>query len=166
VRINIRAFQFRKFRELTGRERVLLVQAAAWLVWIRLLLFILPFRHVRALVLHWSKPRRARVLAHRIAYVTNAAANRIPRTTCLPRALVAQMLLSRHSDRAELHIGVAKDSNGKLEAHAWVESGGQVVIGGIEVGRYTRLLSGATKPPLKLNNERTDRVSGPLFPIS
>jgi hypothetical protein len=163
-----------KFRELTGGEKVLLLQAAAWLIWIRLLLFIFPFRHVKTLVHRWSKPRRARFPTHRLAYLINAAANRIPRTHCLPRALVAQVLLCRHGQPAELHIGVARDSNGKFEAHAWIESAGQVVIGGSAVGRYSRLLSGTTGPPEGPSNEETNRLkdqgskgpSRPLVPFS
>jgi hypothetical protein len=143
---------------LTGGEKVLLLQAAAWLVWIRLLLFIFPFRHVKILVHRWSKPRRAGFPTHRLAYLIKAAAHRIPRTTCLPRALVAQILLCRHGHHAELHIGVARDSNGKFEAHAWVESAGQVVIGGSAVGRYRRLLASSTEPP--------EGPSLPLAPFS
>ena len=147
MNIPLRAHELRKLRELTVEERVLLVQAAACLLCLRLLLFILPFRHVNALVRHWSKPGQAPIPGGRIAYLINAAANRIPRTTCLPRALVAQILLRRHGHHAELHIGVAKDPSGSFQAHAWVESAGRIIIGGFEVGRYSRLLSFSTESP-------------------
>jgi hypothetical protein len=47
-------------------------------------------------------------------------------------------LLAHHGDPAVIRIGVAKNKNGQLEAHAWVESRGRVVIGGSrELFRYT-----------------------------
>lgn len=62
---------------------------------------------------------------------------------CLTQALVVQLLFKRRKIPADLHIGVAKDSNGQLEAHAWVESDGVVVIGGSETDlqHYARLPS-------------------------
>jgi hypothetical protein len=38
-----------------------------------------------------------------------------------------------------LHIGVVKDDEGRLQAHAWVASRGEIVIGGHELERYTTL---------------------------
>jgi hypothetical protein len=40
-----------------------------------------------------------------------------------------------------VRIGVAKGKGGKLEAHAWVECGGEVIIGGHELERYTSLVT-------------------------
>lgn len=50
-------------------------------------------------------------------------------------------LLSEFGQSANLKIGVAKSLVGKLEAHAWVESGGEIVIGDLpDLSRY-RVLS-------------------------
>ena len=55
---------------------------------------------------------------------------------------IAPLLLARRGFPASLHIGVAKQGQEKqLEAHAWVESEGKVLIGGSEPGRYTSLLA-------------------------
>jgi hypothetical protein len=40
-----------------------------------------------------------------------------------------------------VRIGVAKGEGGKLEAHAWVECEGNVIIGGYELERYTSLVA-------------------------
>ncbi|NET54236.1 MAG: lasso peptide biosynthesis B2 protein, partial [Merismopedia sp. SIO2A8] len=48
---------------------------------------------------------------------------------CLARALTTQVFMSRQGYSPQLRIGVAKGEGGQLEAHAWVESQGQVVIG-------------------------------------
>ena len=68
----------------------------------------------------------------------------VPRASCLPQALAAEALLMRGGRRVELRIGVVKTERGRLVAHAWVESGGRVVVGELHEGlsRYTPL------PPL------------------
>jgi hypothetical protein len=66
----------------------------------------------------------------------------VPVATCLTQALAGQILLTQHGEPALLRIGVAKNEAGKLEAHAWVESRGRIVIGALpELVRYTPLPS-------------------------
>jgi len=133
-----------KFFRLSAAEKRVLFQAAAWLVLWRVLLAVAPFARVQQLVSRVcggsapgcpgaSEPSR-------IGYLVAVAANLIPGTTCLPRALATQVLLGRHGHGAELHIGVNRDSQGSFQAHAWVETGGKVVIGGPEVTAYKPIL--------------------------
>jgi hypothetical protein len=46
--------------------------------------------------------------------------------------LAAQFLLIQNAHPAELQIGVAKNENRTLEAHAWVTSGSDILIGGVD----------------------------------
>jgi hypothetical protein len=78
--------------------------------------------------------------AQQIARVIRIASSFIPNATCLPRALVAQFLLIQNAHPAELQIGVAKNENGKLEAHAWVTSESDIIIGGVDdLNHFVRL---------------------------
>lgn len=45
------------------------------------------------------------------------------------KAFTAQILLSRRGVVSDLRIGVAKNERGRLEAHAWVECRGRIVVG-------------------------------------
>jgi hypothetical protein len=65
----------------------------------------------------------------------------VPVATCLTKALAAKVLLEQAGQSAELQIGVAKSESGKIEAHAWVECQGKIILGGThaEVSRFTRL---------------------------
>jgi len=73
----------------------------------------------------------------------------MPGVKCLARALATQVLL-RHSP-AHLCIGVAR-RKGQLQAHAWVESQGRIVSGGLrDLWRYTRL------PSLEEKDSERDR---------
>ena len=135
-----------KFFRLSVVERRVLFQAAAWLVLLRVLLAAAPFARVQRLVSRACGAGAPGVRCpdvpapSRIGYLVAVAANLIPGTTCLPRALATQVLLGRHGHGAELHIGVNRDSQGRFQAHAWVETGGRVVIGGPDVTGYEPIL--------------------------
>jgi hypothetical protein len=55
--------------------------------------------------------------------------------------MAMQVLLGRLGQRSELRLGVARKLGGQLEAHAWVETQGRIVIGGAVEGfqRFARL---------------------------
>lgn len=130
----------RKWLTLSPGERGLLIQAWLLLAAIRVALWLLPFRVVH----QWLSRVQAsasRFPIERIGWAVAVASVYIPFATCLPQALTALALLRRHGHAADLKIGVARDANGRLEAHAWVESAGQIVIGGSAsaVARYTPL---------------------------
>jgi hypothetical protein len=64
----------------------------------------------------------------------------VPAATCLTRALVTLVLFERYGHVGHLRIAVAKNPGGNLEAHAWVESHGHIVIGSRkDLGRFTVL---------------------------
>lgn len=110
---------------------------------VRLALWILPFRTLQRIQQHLGERRPSgrpsRHTAREIATAIGAAARYIPRATCLTRALAAQFLLKANGHAAILHIGVARPEVGAFQAHAWVESGGTVLLGGSEAALYTRL---------------------------
>ncbi|MBV9790605.1 MAG: lasso peptide biosynthesis B2 protein [Chloroflexi bacterium] len=130
----------RKWLRLSPGERWLLTQAWLLLATIRVALWLLPFRvvHRRLARAQASSPRCS---IERIGWAVAIAGVYVPFATCLPQALTALALLRRNGHAADLRIGVARDERGRLQAHAWVESGGQIVIGGSasSVARYTPL---------------------------
>lgn len=69
------------------------------------------------------------VAAGRIVWAVSAMGRRVPGTTCLVEALAAHCMLRRHGHRPALKIGVRRGAVVALDAHAWVECGGAVVIG-------------------------------------
>jgi hypothetical protein len=79
--------------------------------------------------------------AHQVRWGVARAARLVPCASCLTQALAVEFLLTRRGLAAEIRIGVAKGDDGRLCAHAWVTSGGRVVIGGPlgALERYTPL---------------------------
>jgi hypothetical protein len=111
---------------------------------VRLALWLMPFRHLRAVLSWYTRrfPEREatdRAAVARVVWAVKAASRRVPDATCLTQALAAQVLLRRQGWGSRLQIGVARDEREGLLAHAWLESGGRVILGGAGRHRYTPL---------------------------
>lgn len=139
--------RLRKFSRLSGIERRLLLKAALLLVVVRLGLWLLPFETLRRLLVGFSEgPVRLRNTDQssegEVTWAVEKAGRFMPwAATCLTLALTAQVLLLRRGHGAVIHIGVAKGGAEHFLAHAWVESGGKIVIGDHELERYTPMAS-------------------------
>ena len=133
--------QFRGYMRRPAVERWLLLRSALWLVAARVAVWVVPFGNL----IRWVEGMHQRQAstsdlswAVRIGWAVDVASRHVLGTsTCLPRALAAAVLLKRAGLPAQVRVGVARGEDGSPEAHAWVECGGQVVIGGSELERYT-----------------------------
>jgi hypothetical protein len=139
-----------KFMCLPSSDRRLLVTSVLLLWALRLGLWLLPFRTFRRLVsrlIHAGPKLRDenQDFIYRATWAVKVTSKLVLQATCLVQALATHILLSQKGCESRLRIGVAKDSRGKLEAHAWVESRCKVVIGESEdLSRFTLL------PPVDL----------------
>ena len=126
--------RFRRFFALPAdRKRVFLI-AIAMLVVVRISLWIATVERVES-----SARRLARRTpdartptpggADRIAWAVGSAARFVPGGSCLAQAIAAEALLIRAGHPAEIRLGVTKDGRGRIEAHAWVEVSGRVILG-------------------------------------
>ena len=136
----------RKLRKACGlptRERMLLIEAAAWFPAVELALRLVPLRRLLALCEWGSRPDTSPIgfSPERASRLVEAAARVYPlHATCLKKALVLYALLARRGLSARLLLGTAKE-DGKFRAHAWVEHEGKVVLGGQEDSGYLSLCS-------------------------
>jgi len=138
--------RIRKFLQLSRRDQLLLIQAFSVLGVVVLGLRVLPWLTLQRRLLNlpnWY----ARLLftrrpsAQHIAWAIKVASGYLPKATCLPRALAAQVLLTQCTYPAGLQIGVARNENGTLEAHAWVTSENGIIIGDVaDPDRFVQLL--------------------------
>jgi hypothetical protein len=137
-----------RFLRLPRDDRKILVKAVVLLWAVRVGLWILPFQQLRDLLSKrrhnpGATNRKDRVLVEKITSSVRRMSRFVPAATCLTQALVVVTLLERAELPAALRIGVARGVSGELEAHAWVESFGNVVIGGndADLSRFTVLHS-------------------------
>ncbi|MCA9969722.1 MAG: lasso peptide biosynthesis B2 protein [Anaerolineales bacterium] len=119
----------------------LLLWVGGLLLLVRLGLALLAFRRVRRLIGRFGRVPAGRAPAPEAALARLAwAVERMARFVvadrpCLTQALALQLLFARRGCETELRIGVAKEPDGRLLAHAWVERDGHVVIGGADSPR-------------------------------
>lgn len=121
----------RTLAALPNAERQLLLRAFTLLWLCRLALWFLPFR----LVARWADrsrvvPAHAPMSARQLTCAIRTTSRFVPHATCLVRALAGARLFAERGQRARVVIGARKRAE-VLEAHAWLESDGQVVLGNV-----------------------------------
>ena len=129
----------------------LIIRAAILLAVVRCALGSLPFPVTRRFLRWLSHPSRGLKghpkSPHSLARAVSVASRAVPGAAhCLTQALVTWALLARRGQPAELCFGVERESSREFMAHAWVESNGEVIMGGPNIDRYIRLKSPANSP--------------------
>lgn len=139
----------RRWRRHPWPARLALVRAtgAVGAMWVALR--VVPF----ARLVDWTRldaerlprPSNHDLVVRRIVWAVEAVAPRLlPARPCLPQALAARALLARRGVATTFHIGVAATPAAGLQAHAWLERDGQVLVGGADAPtRYVRLVGRA-----------------------
>lgn len=137
-----------KFLWLSNSDRQLLLNTFILLGLVRLGLWLLSFQRLRQLLtkIGRSSPpyqEGKQIQLSKIVWAVNLSSRYLPgEVKCLARALTTQVIMISHGFSPQLRIGVAKGETGKLEAHAWIESQGQIVIGYLrDLSRFTPLPS-------------------------
>lgn len=113
------------------RERRRLVIESVWLL---LLARATRFLNRRAVPAFFSRPRARQsgpsVPLQTLSWAIQAARRGMPmRPNCLVEATAAWALFNRHGHVTRLRIGVAKETEQALAAHAWVENDDGILIG-------------------------------------
>lgn len=120
----------RKLVSLRGDERTVMLQAAALLPAVLLVQTALPFKRWRPLLTRPAPHAKKTLTPAEIALAVDRARRGMPGVyKCLPVAYTGHLLLHRHGHDSTVQVGVSRDQGGKVEAHAWVEIDGQVLIG-------------------------------------
>lgn len=140
--------RFFKFLRRSSEDKVLLLRITFWLWTIRLGLWLLPFqtlcRRLNRYVLDNDLQATDTESVRKVVWGVREASRYVPAATCLTQALVTWIFLRQLGQSSDLRIGVTKDLQGQLEAHAWVQVGGKIIIGKQpNHARYTTL------PPLE-----------------
>lgn len=127
-----------KIRSFSWLERWLLIKAALIVFLVRVGLRIVPYKKIQQLsdrVSTSSSLERARrddlTYQNQVVRAVRAVARHtLGEKPCLVQAIAAQWMLRHTGHPSTLHIGVAKDDEERLNAHAWLERRGDVIIGG------------------------------------
>ena len=127
-----------KFARLANADRNLLIRTALLLLAMRCGLALFGYVSVRRWLANAGRPRRGAELEsgedagkiERLIWALNTAGAVVLGTQpCLAIAMATHWLLYRRGFGTDLRIGVTQDEAGRLEAHAWVERDGRILIG-------------------------------------
>ena len=147
------ARELRRFGEIGGRRRGLLIEAAVWLLVARIALLVAPFPWLARRLGAFVPPTDARValsrqdaspqharLAEEIGWATTRAARHVPfKAVCLPQAMTARIMLRRRGVASVLHFGAAKGREKPIDAHAWLDAAGVEVTGYPVAGQFAEI---------------------------
>ncbi len=131
------------FLALRRSERHLTVEAAFWLLLVRLAIGVLPFRSaLRLLRIAPGEAAGGRIDASEAAAIGRAverAARHVPfHAVCLQQAFAAALMLRRRGLAAAVHLGVAREApEADLTAHAWSRCGDSPVTGEAAAADFT-----------------------------
>ena len=135
-----------KFLNLNRYKQRLLIQTYALLTLVRLGLFLLGFQTLKNLLIEvsqYQKPEDCPITTKDIARAVNHSSRLSPGTVkCLAKALTTNTLMNLYRLPCRLCIGVAKGQDKSLEAHAWVEAEGKIVVGYLpDLARFETMAS-------------------------
>lgn len=125
----------RRFISLSAANRALLIRSYFLVMALRLALWLLPFRTLHRFLTGFAVPTGVAASScgpspDRIAWAVSVTSRYVPAANCLPQALAVYTLMKRRGHTADMRIGVTKGKGDQLEAHAWIENEGRIVIGG------------------------------------
>lgn len=135
-----------KLFKLTWKDKLLLLEALLLTGVIRFAILFVPFNKLAKLA-GKAKEESSGVIsvkeeriAKKISWTVFVVSNRTPwESKCLVRALTAQIMLSTFKIGSTLYLGVARDEQKKLIAHAWLRSGQNIVTGAQEMEGFTEV---------------------------
>jgi hypothetical protein len=87
-------------------------------------------------------------LLRRIGWAVGVVSHNLPWTSrCLAEAIAGKRMLQKRGVRSTLYLGLAKDEQADLEAHAWLRCGSRVLTGGQASASYAVIASFAESAP-------------------
>lgn len=144
--------KLQRFARLPLADQLWLIRAAIVVLLVWVALRILSFQAVHNVLsrvgdsadLERREPDTQKVA--RIIRAVDIASNfLLSQRPCLTKALVAQALLRREAYTTTLRIGVRRTGDNQLNAHAWLERDGEIII-----GQLPNLQAFTPLPPLEL----------------
>ena len=118
------------------QRKIAFLEAFLWLGLARGSVLLLPFRSIAPYLgrLNQETPeayiQSEQVVVGHIVWAIARSSRYTPwRSNCLARAIAAKIMLRRRKIASTLYLGLKKNAD-RLEAHAWLRVGQQIVTGG------------------------------------
>lgn len=131
------------FWRMPNKEKLIFIEAFIFLGWSRILKNI-PFKKLAPLLgTHMSElPYENNLAVRDDLRAVSSAINIMSKYTfwesqCLVKAIAAMKMLNRRGIGTTLYLGISKDKDGKMIAHAWLRNGTYYISGYEEMRNFT-----------------------------
>jgi hypothetical protein len=129
--------QLKKYFKQSNLEREILNQTFAWLLLSFILVRIIPLRWFSSLLGGFKKEIETELKATDLVKITSVkkSIKRIKKilpwkVKCFEEAIAAKKVLEKYRIKSTLYLGVDKNENKQLIAHAWLNNGDFKITGG------------------------------------
>ncbi|MCM3213476.1 lasso peptide biosynthesis B2 protein [Niallia taxi] len=160
--------KIKKFMRLDMQRRTLLIEAFFYLGRARYLK-LLPFEKIAPSLGEQSTETSINSSIHNqmitdVSYaVITASKHTFWDSSCLVQAIAATRMLNKRKIESTLYMGIARDEDGSMIAHAWVRSGSLYVTGAETMNKFTVVKTFAKGPVYKKgfsSNQENHRKMG------
>lgn len=133
-----------KFFGISLTDKLMIIEAFFLTGIIRFCILFVPFSKLGKLSGKYNEESVYRLhdkeifIGNKVGYIVYLVSKYTPwESKCLVKALTAQTLLRRRKITSTVYLGVAKDQNKKLIAHAWLRCGENIITGDDERYGFT-----------------------------
>jgi hypothetical protein len=132
-----------RFFKRSAAERRLFIEAFCLLGLARFVILVVPFRRIapflgQVMTESSHDAHECDPLTERISWAVQTAARYTPwQSKCLAQAMTAKMMLKYRNISSTLYLGVAKNDDTGLSAHAWLRCGERILTGGSVREQFT-----------------------------
>lgn len=134
--------RIKKFIKLNINIKIDLFKAFLYTAFYRICILFIPFNKLKKRMGKYKEesvnivPDEVYEVARYISWVVNTVSKYTPwESKCLVQALTVQKMLKWRNISSTIYLGVNKDKDNKIQAHAWSRVGEMIVTGG-EVKDY------------------------------
>lgn len=122
----------RRFFELPWKEKLFFCEAVFFLLTAKLMLLALPFRICVKTIAPHNCSEQPTIDVLKQVKSAIARANRLSfwKNVCLVQSFAARWMLQRRKINSTLSIGIKKDPEMKISAHAWLMAGNFYIVSG------------------------------------
>ena len=133
-----------KFFGISLTDKLMIIEAFFLTGIIRFCILFVPFSKLAKLSGKYNEESVYKLhdkqifIGDKVGYIVYLVSKYTPwESKCLVKALTAQTLLRRRKITSTVYLGVAKDQNKKLIAHAWLRCGENIIAGDDERYGFT-----------------------------
>jgi len=145
--------KIKKFLFLSWTLKIMIFEALILTGLVRFAILFIPFNKLARRIGKYKDESTYEVSDLERATIGNVswAVNRVSKRTpweskCLVQALTAQLMLNKRKISSTVYLGLTKNKEKKLKAHAWLRCGSEIITGDSEREGFTVVAKFANNP--------------------